>query len=202
MILLSQMELLSEARYLKMVQVSIWGRKPVQLTLTLFNTQRECGTGGTWTLSVFFTVPENVIIDSIALNLFTFNGSNQAPRDPLYGAYDFKLKWGEDVLTSCSDSFLTYGGSGGTCNNPASVDELGQQNGSSGKRVESTPLDKTVTLTTGSTYTMELFLDKGAETNGCYVGLGAIELNVVPEPATASMGLVGLAALLFRCRRA
>ncbi|WP_290548467.1 PEP-CTERM sorting domain-containing protein [Akkermansia sp.] len=49
---------------------------------------------------------------------------------------------------------------------------------------------------------MELFLDRGAETNGCYVGLGAIELNVVPEPATASMGLVGLAALLFRCRRA
>ncbi|MCC8148438.1 MAG: PEP-CTERM sorting domain-containing protein [Akkermansia sp.] len=57
-------------------------------------------------------------------------------------------------------------------------------------------------LTTGPTYTMELFLDRGAETNGCYVGLGAIELNVVPEPATASMGLVGLAALLFRCRRA
>ncbi|MCC8148437.1 hypothetical protein [Akkermansia sp.] len=110
MILLSQMELLSEARYLKMVQVSIWGRKLVQLTLTLFNTQRECGTGGTWTLSVFFTVPENVIIDSIALNLFTFNGSNQAPRDPLYGAYDFKLKLGEDVFASCSDSFLTYGG--------------------------------------------------------------------------------------------
>lgn len=155
MILLSQMELLSEARYLKMVQVSIWGRKPVQLTLTLFNTQRECGTGGTWTLSVFFTVPENVIIDSIDLNLFTFNGSNQAPRDPLYGAYDFKLKWGEDVLASCSDSFLTYVGTGsdGTSNQGASVDELGKNNGFSGVKVESSPLNTTVTLTARNTYT-------------------------------------------------
>ena len=62
-------------------------------------------------------------------------------------------------------------------------------------------LDKAVTLTAGETYSMELSLSRGAETNGYFVGLGAIELNTVPEPATASLGLAGLTVLLLRRRR-
>lgn len=50
---------------------------------------------------------------------------------------------------------------------------------------------------------MELSLDRESAGNNEYlVGLGAIGLNVVPESATASIGLAGLAALLFRRRRA
>ena len=135
------------------------------------------GTGGTWTLTLSFTVTEDVTIDSIALNLFTFNGSNQSQNSNRKGAY------------------ITPSGA-----QKASVETLGQRGGSSGVREESS-LDKAVTLTAGETYSMELSLSRGAETNGYFVGLGAIELNTVPEPATASLGLAGLTVLLLRRRR-
>ena len=40
--------------------------------------------------------------------------------------------------------------------------------------------------------------------NGCFAGLSGIQINgeLVPEPATASLGLLGLAALMVRRRRA
>ena len=39
---------------------------------------------------------------------------------------------------------------------------------------------------------------------GCFAGLSGIQINgeLVPEPATASLGLLGLAALMVRRRRA
>ena len=70
------------------------------------------GTGGTWTLTLSFTVTEDVTIDSIALNLFTFNGSNQIQNSNRKGAYMFNLKLGDTVLASCADSSLTYAGTG------------------------------------------------------------------------------------------
>lgn len=161
------------------------------------------GTGGTWTLTLSFTVTEDVTIDSIALNLFTFNGSNQIQNSNRKGAYTFNLKLGDTVLASCADSSLTYAGTGDITPSgaqKASVETLGQRGGSSGVREESS-LDKAVTLTAGETYSMELSLSRGAETNGYFVGLGAIELNTVPEPATASLGLAGLTVLLLRRRR-
>ena len=161
------------------------------------------GTGGTWTLTLSFTVTEDVTIDSIALNLFTFNGSNQIQNSNRKGAYMFNLKLGDTVLASCADSSLTYAGTGDVTPSgaqKASVETLGQRGGSSGVREESS-LDKAVTLTAGETYSMELSLSRGAETNGYFVGLGAIELNTVPEPATASLGLAGLAVLLLRRRK-
>lgn len=71
------------------------------------------GTGGTWTLTLSFTVTEDVTIDSIALNLFTFNGSNQIQNSNRKGAYTFNLKLGDTVLASCADSSLTYAGTRG-----------------------------------------------------------------------------------------
>ena len=62
-------------------------------------------------------------------------------------------------------------------------------------------LDKAVVLSTGNTYTIEISLNRGSETQGYFVGLGALELNTVPEPATASLGLLGVAALMMRRRR-
>ena len=39
--------------------------------------------------------------------------------------------------------------------------------------------------------------------SGCFIGLKEIQVNgeVVPEPATASLSLLGLAALMMRRRR-
>ena len=49
--------------------------------------------------------------------------------------------------------------------------------------------------------TLELSLNRGQETQGYFVGLGAIELNTIPEPATASLSILGMAALMMRRRR-
>lgn len=62
-------------------------------------------------------------------------------------------------------------------------------------------LSQEVTLSAGNTYTLELFLNRGTEMSGYFVGLGAIELNAVPEPATASLSILGMAAQMMRRRR-
>lgn len=49
---------------------------------------------------------------------------------------------------------------------------------------------------------MELSVNRGGEANGYFVGLGALELNAVPEPVAASLRLLGLAVLMMRRRRA
>ena len=80
------------------------------------------------------------------------------------------------------------------------METLGKLEGSSGIREEGT-LTQAVTLSTGNIYTLELSLNRGQETLGYFVGLGAIELNTIPEPATASLSILGMAALMMRRRR-
>lgn len=45
------------------------------------------GTGGSWTLTLSFTVSEDVAIDSMAMNLFTYNGSNKVQNSDREGVY-------------------------------------------------------------------------------------------------------------------
>ena len=161
------------------------------------------GNGNTWSVSLSFSVTEDVSIDSIALNLFTFSGANAVQNSDRRGAYTFDLKLGDKVLASCSNSNLTYLGTGDVnagSSQQASVGTLGQLGGSSGIHEEGT-LNQAVTLSAGNTYTLELSLNRGQETKGYFVGLGAIELNTIPEPATASLSILGMAALMMRRRR-
>lgn len=161
------------------------------------------GTGGTWTLTLSFTVTEDVTIDSIALNLFTFNGSNQIQNSNRKGAYMFNLKLGDTVLASCADSSLTYAGTGDVTPSGAQKGQRGDA-GATGRFFRSKGrvfsgqgryLDGGRDLFHGT------FPVPGGGDNGYFVGLGAIELNTVPEPATASLGLAGLAVLLLRRRK-
>ena len=152
------------------------------------------GNGNVWSVSLSF---------SIALNLFTFNGNGNVQQGDRQGAYTFNLKLENDVLASCSNSNLVYlGTKDGTASGSqqASVGTLGQLGGSSGIHEEGT-LNQAVTLSAGNTYTLELSLNRGQETQGYFVGLGAIELNTIPEPATASLSILGMAALMMRRRR-
>lgn len=164
---------------------------------------KNVGDGNAWSVSLSFTVTEAVTVDSIALNLFTFSAGNVVQNNNRGGAYTFDLKLDGDVLASCSNSSLTYLGTGdnsGSGSQQASVETLGQLGGSSGIREEEM-LNQAVTLSAGNTYTLELSLNRGQEKHGYFVGLGAIELNTVPEPATASLSILGLAALMMRRRR-
>ena len=80
------------------------------------------------------------------------------------------------------------------------LEELSPWLEASGIHEEGT-LNQAVTLSAGNTYTLELSLNRGQETQGYFVGLGAIELNTIPEPATASLSILGMAALMMRRRR-
>ena len=161
------------------------------------------GNGNTWSVSLSFSVTEDVSIDSVTLDLFTFNGQNKVQQGNRYGAYTFNLKLGDNVLASCSNSNLVYLGTGDVAaggSQQASVEMLGQLGGSSGVH-EKGMLSQEVTLSADNTYTLELSLNRGQETQGYFVGLGAIELNTIPEPATASLSILGMAALMMRRRR-
>lgn len=158
------------------------------------------GEGVKWTLTLSFTVAEDIDIDSISLNLFTFNANGQPQNGVREGSYSFNLKLGDELLASCSNDVSYVGATGNTAGNQkADINALGK--GSSGARTEAN-LSNSVSLTAGQTYTIELDLrNKEGNNSGYYVGLGAIELNAVPEPATASLALMGLAAFMMRRRR-
>lgn len=60
-------------------------------------------------------------------------------------------------------------------------------------------------LKTGESLTITITAsNNSAYTKGCFAGLTGIQINgelLVPEPATASLGLLGLAVLMMRRRR-
>lgn len=132
------------------------------------------GNGNVWSVSLSFSVTEDVSIDSIALNLFTFNGNGNVQQGDRQGAYTFNLKLENDVLASCSNSNLVYlGTKDGTASGSqqASVGTLGQLGGSSGIHEEGT-LNQAVTLSAGNTYTLELSLNRGTGNAGLLCRIG------------------------------
>ncbi len=144
------------------------------------------GNGGTWTWTTTFTLTETVMVDSIDVQFFTFNGSGATQFADRKGAYTFTISGGalESPFTSGSQA-VTYDGSGGGT--------------TSGKAVSYVPTN--LSLDAGE-YTLTLAVDRGTETNGYFVGLGSASISTsVPEPATATLSLLALAGLAARRRR-
>lgn len=166
------------------------------------------GTGNnTWSVSFTFTNTgsQDMMISSIDLSMIGFtgagaaqNGGNGVANNDYVGGYDGTFNKPVDLTLSIdgqTDQKLTYNGS--TAPNGSTGSWDGIHTGSYNYNDLLLKAGESLTITiTGS--------NNSAYTKGCFAGLTGIQINgelLVPEPATASLGLLGLAVLMMRRRR-
>ena len=164
--------------------------------------------GGSWSMSFTFTntAAQDMQISSIDLTMIGVTGGGAAQNT------------GGGVAGQDGWIGTTTGLSNKPINLALSIDSVGSQTlvfnaatggGSSGNwdtpRTGGYDFLDGIVLKAGQslTFTIDATLHD-AYTKGCFEGLYGIQINgeLVPEPATASLGLLGLAALMVRRRRA
>lgn len=167
------------------------------------------GTGNnTWSVSFTFTNTgsQDMLISSIDLSMVGFtgagaaqNGGNGMANNDFVGGYDGNFNKPVDMTLSVdgqTDQTLTYNGA--TAANGSTGAWTGIHTGSYNYNGLLLKAGESLTITITAS-------NHDAYTKGCFAGLTGIQINgelVVPEPATASLGLLGLAALMVRRRRA
>lgn len=160
----------------------------------------------TWSVSFTFTNDgsQDMLISSIDLSMIGFTGAGAAQNagggvanNNYVGGADGNLNKPVNITLGMSgqdDQTLAYNGATSTNTSTGSWD---------GVRTGSYEYSD-VLLKAGESMTLTVTASKNeAYGNGCFIGLTGIQINgeVVPEPATASLGLLGLAALMMRRRR-
>lgn len=177
---------------------------------SVFSPNANVGATGnnTWSVSFTFTNSgsQDMLISSIDLSMIGFqgsgaaqNGGNGVANDGYVGGYDDgNFNKPVDMTLSIegqADQTLAYNGStvnSGTGGSWESI-RTGSYNYNDLLLKGGESLTITITASNNSAYN-----------KGCFAGLTGIQINgelVVPEPATASLGLLGLAALMMRRRR-
>lgn len=160
----------------------------------------------TWSVSFTFTNDgsQDMLISSIDLSMIGFTGTG-SPQNAGSGVANNNYVGGNEGNVNKPVN-ITLGVSGqesqtlaynGSTNANTSLGNW------SGVHTGSYEYDD-VLLKAGESMTLTVTASKNeAYGSGCFIGLTGIQINgeVVPEPATASLGLLGLAALMMRRRR-
>lgn len=159
----------------------------------------------TWSVSFTFTNDgsQDMLISSIDLSMIGFNASGAAQNagggvanNNYVGGANGTVNKPVNITLSMSgqeDQTLAYNGA---TTNTATGSWDGVHTGSYEYG--------DVLLKAGESMTLTVTASKNEDYgDGCFIGLTEIRINgeVVPEPATASLGLLGLAALMMRRRR-
>lgn len=160
----------------------------------------------TWSVSFTFTNDgsQDMLISSIDFSMIGFNGSGAAQNagggvanNNYVGGADGNLNKPVNITLGMSgqeNQTLAYNGATSTNASTGSWDGVHTGSYEYGD----------VLLKAGESMTLTVMASKNeAYGSGCFIGLTGIQINgeVVPEPATASLGLLGLAALMMRRRR-
>lgn len=175
---------------------------------TIVTPNSNVSSGGSWSMSFVFTNSgtSDLLISSIDLSVIGVqgngnpqNGGNGASNNNYVGGYDSDFNKPIDMTLSTSnqaDQILTYNCSTANSGTDGSWDGIhtGSFNYSG------------LYLQAGDSLTITIAASKNAAYGrGCFAGLTGIQINgdlVVPEPATASLGALGLIGLMLRRRRA
>lgn len=151
---------------------------------SLFTPDVNVQTAGSWTAGMTFTNTgsQACSISSVKMTMISFSGSGITQNFPR--SFSLTLTLGGQDVTAI---VIVPGGSGNT--------------GTDVTLTFSSPVE----LGAGEELDFSVFANKGVEVEGAFFGIKSMEFHgelLVPEPATASLGLLGLAALMMRRRRA
>ena len=160
----------------------------------------------TWSVSFTFTNTgsQDMLISSIDLSMVGFNKAGAAQNagggvanNDYVGGFDGNLNKPVNItlgMTGQKSQTQAYNGATTTNQTTGSWDGVHTGNYEYSN----------VLLKAGKSMTLTVTASKNeAYGSGCFIGLKEIQVNgeVVPEPATASLSLLGLAALMMRRRR-
>lgn len=150
------------------------------------NVQMQNNNAG-WTVTFSFTATQDIIISSLNLGFQFVTGTGIQ-----HGNTDSK--------TGTATVTLAAGDSSATAD--LSFERVqADKNGTPTADIQQASFNTPVTVKAGETFTLTVNA-KAPNTGGTFLGLSQLALHgdAVPEPATASLGLLGLAALLLRRR--
>lgn len=140
-----------------------------------------------WTVTFSFTATQDITLSSLNLGFQFVTGTGTQ-----HGNTDSK--------TGTATVTLAAGDSSATANlNFERVQA--DKDGTPTADIQQASFNTPVTVKAGETFTLTVNA-KAPSTGGTYLGLSQLALqgDTVPEPATASLGLLGLAAMLLRRR--
>ena len=150
------------------------------------NVQMQNNNAG-WTVTFSFTATQDIIISSLNLGFQFVTGTG--------------IRHGNtDSKTGTATVTLAAGDSSATAD--LSFERVqADKNGTPTADIQQASFNTPVTVKAGETFTLTVNA-KAPNTGGTFLGLSQLALHgdAVPEPATASLGLLGLAALLLRRR--
>ena len=150
------------------------------------NVQMQNNNAG-WTVTFSFTATQDIIISSLNLGFqfVTGTGTRHGNTDSKTGTATVTLAAGDSSATA-----------------DLSFERVqADKNGTPTADIQQASFNTPVTVKAGETFTLTVNA-KAPNTGGTFLGLSQLALHgdAVPEPATASLGLLGLAALLLRRR--
>lgn len=142
-----------------------------------------------WTVTFSFTASQDITISSLDLGFqfVTGTGTRHGNTDSKTGTATVTLASGDSSATA-----------------DLSFERVqADKDGTPTPDVQQASFNTPLTVKAGETFTLTVNA-KAPGTGGTFLGLSQLGIygEMVPEPATASLGLLGLAALLMRRRRA
>ncbi len=160
---------------------------------TAYTINTNVGNGGTWTMTLTFTLLEDMALDNLAITLITADSNGNAQYNHRVPQLSYTLSSSDSAspLAEGSNSMTITGSTGSIVNGTATRNE-GTFN-----------FDVDESLKAGTTYTLTLDAARAESSNaGYYLGVKSIGFTAaIPEPATATLSLLALAGLAARRRR-
>ena len=140
-----------------------------------------------WTVTFSFTATQDIVLSSLSLGFQFVNASGERHSNT-------------DTKAGTATVTLTAGDSSATAD--LSFERVqADKDGTPTADIQEASFNTPVTVSAGETFTLTVNA-KAPNTGGTFLGLSQLNLqgDTVPEPATASLSLLGMAALLLRRR--
>lgn len=177
-------------------------------TQSFFSVATNVGNGGGYDYVLTFTLAKDADLFGVNVDFMLYNAGGKAQPVNRTLSYDITLTStveGSSPLLNLEDQTITTT-TGATAGDAVYTDAAYTENGAFAEQtkagVASFTLPENTFLQAGVEYQLTIANIAKADTGaGTFVGIGNIKMDIIPEPATATLSLLALCGLAARRRR-